>query len=486
MSQLQDLQFVKRFSHLPKRFYQFKNPTPLHGELALVAVSADAAKLIDLNLCTQDQQQLTDFIAGCWLPEGAEPLAMKYAGHQFGFYNPELGDGRGLLLGEVRNKQGEYWDLHLKGAGQTAWSRFADGRAVLRSSIREFLGSEALFHLGIPTTRALALVASTEPVRRERIEYATSLLRLTASHIRFGHFEHLYYTNDLEGLKLLLNFVIEHHYPELLESQDPAAGLLAEVLERSALLVAKWQAYGFCHGVLNTDNMSILGETFDFGPYAFLDNYQPDYVGNHSDDQGRYAFNRQASIVHWNLICLGQALLPLSNEQAIRQVLDSFPEKYQEYYQKQMAARLGVHAQDDWSLVIEFLGFCELTACDWTGVLRSLAEGKSAKASALMLTKDNQEPVGWQAWLTKWTQRINQLYADQQAAIEFLCSVNPCVLPRTHLLQQAIQQAEQGDFTEVNRLLAIFRTPFSSEGKKVTDLSSAPSWAEGLALSCSS
>jgi len=273
--QLHTLEFVKRFSCLPERFYQLTKPTPLRGQLALVAVSSDAAQLIDLNLCVQDQQQLTDFLAGRWLPKNVRPLAMKYAGHQFGFYNPDLGDGRGLLLGEVRNKQGQYWDLHLKGAGQTAWSRYADGRAVLRSSIREFLGSEALFHLGIPTTRALALVTSTEPVRRERLESATTLLRLTASHIRFGHFEHFYYAKDTKGLALLVNFVIEHHFPALQNSPDPAADLLAQVLDRTALLLARWQAYGFCHGVLNTDNMSILGETFDFGPYAFLDTYQP-------------------------------------------------------------------------------------------------------------------------------------------------------------------------------------------------------------------
>lgn len=484
--QLHTLKFVNRFIYLPERFYQLTQPTPLTGQLALVAVSADAAKLIDLNLCSQDQQQLIGFLAGRWLPKGAEPLAMKYAGHQFGFYNPELGDGRGLLLGEVRNQQGQFWDLHLKGAGPTAWSRFADGRAVLRSSIREFLGSEALFHLGIPTTRALALVTSTQAIRRETLEPAATLLRLTASHIRFGHFEHLYYSNDIEGLKLLVDFVIKYHYPALQENQDTAAALLAEALERSALLVAKWQAYGFCHGVLNTDNMSILGETFDFGPYAFLDTYEPGFVGNHSDDQGRYAFNRQPSIVHWNLICLGQALLPLSNEQAIRQVLDSFSSRYQYHYQQLMAARLGVNAEKDWPLVEDFLEFCELTACDWTQVLRALAEGNTVKASHLMQTKNQQEPKGWQLWLTYWTKRIADLYPNQAAASKFLTGVNPCVLPRTHLLQQAIQQAEQGDFNEVNRLFAVFKTPFYKAGKQIQDMASAPSGSESITLSCSS
>ena len=484
--QLHTLEFVKRFSCLPERFYQLTKPTPLRGQLALVAVSSDAAQLIDLNLCVQDQQQLTDFLAGRWLPKNVRPLAMKYAGHQFGFYNPDLGDGRGLLLGEVRNKQGQYWDLHLKGAGQTAWSRYADGRAVLRSSIREFLGSEALFHLGIPTTRALALVTSTEPVRRERLESATTLLRLTASHIRFGHFEHFYYAKDTKGLALLVNFVIEHHFPALQNSPDPAADLLAQVLDRTALLLARWQAYGFCHGVLNTDNMSILGETFDFGPYAFLDTYQPGFVGNHSDDQGRYAFNRQPSIVHWNLICLGQALLPLSSEAAIRKVLDSFAGCYKKHYQKVMAVRLGVNPESDWALVERFLNFCEITACDWTRVLRALAEGKPDEASILMRTKSKQEPFGWQIWLEEWKISLVKLFEDQQAAIDALTQVNPCVLPRTHLLQQAIDQAEQGDFTEVNRLLAVFRHPFSAQGKQPKDMASVPDWIKSQTLSCSS
>ncbi|GLR64451.1 protein adenylyltransferase SelO [Marinospirillum insulare] len=484
--QLHTLEFVKRFTHLPKRFYQLKKPTPLAGQLALVAVSADAAQLIDLNLCKQDQQELIEFLAGRWLPKKSQPLAMKYAGHQFGFYNPDLGDGRGLLLGEVRNKLGQVWDLHLKGAGQTAWSRFADGRAVLRSSIREFLASEALFHLGIPTTRALALVTSSEPVRRERIEAATTLLRLTASHIRFGHFEHLYYTNDLDGLKQLLDFVIKQHYPEIQESQDPAASLLAQVLERTALLVAKWQAYGFCHGVLNTDNMSILGETFDFGPYAFLDTYEPSFVGNHSDDQGRYAFNRQPSIVHWNLICLGQALLPLSNESAIRQVLDSFTEHYTKHYRQAMAARLGVNPDENWQLVERFLYFCELTSCDWTRVLRALAEGELTEANSLMLNKQDQLPRGWQEWLSDWQLYLAKNFSNQAVVEQTLTQVNPCVLPRTHLLEQAIQSAEKGDFSEVNRLLAIFRQPFTRKGKQPQDTGSVPDWALGLSLSCSS
>ncbi|SFX06567.1 protein adenylyltransferase SelO [Marinospirillum alkaliphilum] len=486
MKTLAQLTFSNRYSGLPASFYQQRHPGPLQGQTALVAVSSDAAALLDLDLCRQDQQQLLDLLTGHWLPPGASPLAMKYAGHQFGVYNPDLGDGRGLLLGEVVNCQGEYWDLHLKGAGQTAYSRFADGRAVLRSSIREFLGSEALHHLGIPTTRALAIAVSSEPVRRERYEAAATLLRLAPSHIRFGHFEHFCYQGDRTGLQVLLDFVINNLYPQLKDHPDPAAGLLAEVQSRTVRLVARWQAYGFCHGVLNTDNMSILGETFDFGPFAFLDHYEPGYVCNHSDDRGRYAFNRQPGIVHWNLVCLGQALLPLSDETSIRAVLERFADEYQQQYQQLMAARLGVDAIQDWPLVVRFLALCEAGAADWTRVLRLLAEGQLERAGRLMQGDRNQPLQEWSRWLQDWQQRVANHWPDAEVRRKQLCRVNPCVLPRTGMLQQAISLAESGDFSEVNRLLAVLRDPFDPDGKLPGDLAGPPAGAVSPVLSCSS
>src|SRR5690606_30802819 len=217
-------------------------------------------------------------------------------GHQFGYYNPRLGDGRGLLLGEVRNDAGEYWDLHLKGAGQTPWSRMGDGRAVLRSSIREFLASEYLHALGIPTSRALCVTSSSTPVWRERQERAAMLLRLAPSHLRFGHFEYFYYSNQHDALRQLLDHALACHFPQLLEGKRPIAALFREVLERTAALIAQWQAYGFCHGVMNTDNMSLLGITFDYGPYAFLDDYDAGHICNHSDSEGRYSFENQVPI----------------------------------------------------------------------------------------------------------------------------------------------------------------------------------------------
>lgn len=486
MKTLDELLLTHQYRQLPTHFYQSLAPTPLRGATALVAVSTDAAQLLDLDLCRQDQQQLQALLSGHWLPADAKPLAMKYAGHQFGFYNPALGDGRGLLLGEIRNSQHEHWELHLKGAGRTAFSRSGDGRAVLRSSIREFLGSEALFHLGIPTTRALAVAVSTEPVRREGIESAATLLRLSRSHIRFGHFEHCYYTGDHQGLQQLLQQVIQLHYPELLGHDEPAVALLAAVQERSVQMVATWQAYGFCHGVLNTDNLSILGETFDFGPFAFLDHYDPSFVCNHTDEQGRYAFNRQPGIVHWNLACLGQALTPLASEAAIRQVLEGFGVAFQHQYRQRMATRLGVNAAQDWTLVEQFLALCEASRADWTQVLRLLAEGQYSAFTAQLQAGFKQPTAAITRWLHNWQQAAEHMTPDTATRTAQLCAVNPCVLPRTFLLQQAIKQAEAGDFSEVNRLLSVFRQPFDPAGKKPGDLKSPPDWAAGLVLSCSS
>lgn len=486
MKTLDALLLTQQYRQLPPHFYQNRTPTPLKGSRALVAVSADAAQLLDLDLCHQDQQQLLDLLSGDWLPDTAAPLAMKYAGHQFGFYNPALGDGRGVLLGEVRNSRGEHWELHLKGAGRTAFSRSGDGRAVLRSCIRELLGSEALFHLGIPTSRALAVAVSTEPVRRESLESAATLLRLSRTHLRFGHFEHCYYSGDTDGLQQLLDLAIQQHYPELIQHSEPAVAFLAAVQQRSVRMVASWQAYGFCHGVLNTDNLSILGETFDFGPFAFLDHYDPGFVCNHTDEQGRYAFSRQPGIVHWNLVCLAQALMPLASEAALREVLDTFGSAFQQQYQQLMAARLGVDAVHDWSLVERFLSLCEAALADWTQLLRLLAEGRLQNFLQQLQAGYSQSGVTASNWLADWQQAVERCIPDAETRTRKLCAVNPCVLPRSFLLQQAIEQAEAGDFSEVNRLLSVFRQPFESAGKTAMDLQSPPDWAAGLVLSCSS
>ncbi len=328
MAQLDSLNFDNSYLRFPASFYQRVEPTPLHNPY-LISFNPEVARLLDLDPCTVNPSQLADYFSGNRMLVGSEPLAMKYTGHQFGMYNPDLGDGRGLLLGEVVNQKGERWDLHLKGAGKTAFSRFGDGRAVLRSSIREYLISEAMQGLRIPTTRALCLVGSEERAMREgMMEPCATVLRVTQCHIRFGHFEYLYYTRQHEALKELADYALARFFPELLETDQPYLAMFTAVVQRSARLVAKWQAYGFVHAVLNTDNMSLIGETFDYGPYSFMDAYQPDLISNQNDHQGRYAFAQQPGIIHWNLSCLAQALVPLIDRDALIEVLNTYPARF--------------------------------------------------------------------------------------------------------------------------------------------------------------
>src|SRR5690606_1486006 len=295
MKSLDTLHFDNRFARLGDEFSTAVLPEPI-AEPRLAVVSEAAMALLDLHPAEVERPEFVRLFSGNALWSEAEPRAMVYSGHQFGVYNPRLGDGRGLLLGEVVNAAGEHWDLHLKGAGQTPYSRMGDGRAVLRSSIREFLASEYLHALGIPTSRALCVTGSSTPVWRERQESGAMLLRLAPSHVRFGHFEYFDYSNQHERLKELGEHVLACHFADCLAAENPWAAMFREVVERNAELIARWQAYGFCHGVMNSDNMSILGITFDFGPYAFLDDFDAKHICNHSDDGGRYSFDKQVPI----------------------------------------------------------------------------------------------------------------------------------------------------------------------------------------------
>ena len=292
-------------------FYTRLPPAPL-PEPYLVGFSEAAGNLIGIG--EDELPGLTDALAGNRQIAGSDPLAAVYSGHQFGVYVPRLGDGRALLLGEAVGPTGEHWELQLKGSGKTPYSRMGDGRAVLRSSIREFLGSEALHHLRVPTTRALAVIGSDQPVIRETVETAAVTLRMSPTFVRFGSFEYFYWTRQYDALRQLADYVIARFYPECRAAQQPYLAFLEQVARRTARLVAQWQGVGFCHGVLNTDNMSILGITIDYGPFGFMDAFDGGYICNHSDVNGRYAYNMQPQIAHWNLYALGQALVALTDD----------------------------------------------------------------------------------------------------------------------------------------------------------------------------
>ncbi|MEN9904649.1 MAG: hypothetical protein RLZZ555_1214, partial [Pseudomonadota bacterium] len=388
-----------RFERLGDAFHTRLPPTPL-PDPCWVGWSAEAAAQLGLPEQAPQDPELLQLLSGNRWPDSLLPIATVYSGHQFGHWAGQLGDGRALMLGE---HAGSGLEIQLKGAGRTPYSRMGDGRAVLRSSIREFLCSEAMHALGIPTTRALCVTGSPAPVRREEIETAAVVTRLAPSFIRFGHFEHFSHGGRHGELRQLADFVIEHFYPGCGAAPgNPYAALLAAVTERSAELVAQWQAAGFCHGVLNTDNMSVLGLTLDYGPFQFLDGFDPGHVCNHSDSSGRYAYARQPNVVYWNLFCLGQAMLPLlDDEQQALAALEPFRELFPAALQRRMNAKLGLDEAraGDAELSEELLQMMARERTDYTIFWRRLS----------LAAEDAGQP-GHPAW-----QSVRDLFIDRDS-----------------------------------------------------------------------
>ncbi|EPJ8781309.1 YdiU family protein [Pseudomonas aeruginosa] len=486
MKSLDDLDFDNRFARLGDAFSTEVLPDPI-AEPRLVVASPAALALLDLPPETSDEALFAELFGGHKLWSEAEPRAMVYSGHQFGSYNPRLGDGRGLLLGEVINQAGEHWDLHLKGAGQTPYSRMGDGRAVLRSSIREFLASEALPALGIPSSRALCVIGSSTPVWREKKESAATLLRLAPSHVRFGHFEYFYYTRQHDQLKQLAAFVLEYHFADCGAAERPYAAMFRQVVERNAELIARWQAYGFCHGVMNTDNMSILGITFDYGPYAFLDDFDANHICNHSDDAGRYSFSNQVPIAHWNLAALAQALTPLVDVDELRASLDLFLPLYQAHYLDLMRRRLGlgIAAENDQPLVQELLQRMQGSAVDYSLFFRRLGEETPERALA-SLRDDFVDREAFDRWAEAYRRRVEEEGGDQESRRRRMHAVNPLYVLRNYLAQQAIEAAEQGDYTEVRLLHQVLSRPFEEQPGLERFTRRPPDWGRHLEISCSS
>ncbi|MEH6563837.1 MAG: YdiU family protein [Halopseudomonas sp.] len=476
MVQLADLEFDNRFARLGDSFSTRVIPEPLSNP-RLVVSSASALQLLDMDEGEAQSELFTELFAGHKVWRSAEPRAMVYSGHQFGVYNPKLGDGRGLLLGEVVNRAGEHWDLHLKGAGSTPYSRMGDGRAVLRSSIREFLASEALHALGIPTSRALCVTLGDNPVYREREERAAMLLRLSRSHIRFGHFEYFYYTQQHDALRQLLDFTLNTCYPQCLGEPQPELAMYRQVLQRTAEMVAWWQAYGFCHGVMNTDNMSILGITFDFGPYAFLDAFDVRHVCNHSDHEGRYAFHRQPAIAQWNMACLAQALTPFIEVETLKAEIATFMPAFEQHYLRLMRRRLGwLGAEDaDKALIDQLLQLMQDSGSDFNLSLRLLAEGKPEVRDHFI------DRAAFDQWHHEHHSRLGGENQSTQAL-----QANPVYVLRNYLAQNAIAAAEQEDFSEVRRLHELLTAPFSRQPDAQNYAAAPPDWGKHLEISCSS
>ncbi|HLL13942.1 MAG TPA: YdiU family protein [Pyrinomonadaceae bacterium] len=490
MRKLNELAFDNTYARLPAAFYSKVSPTPFPDPY-LVSFNPAAAELIDLDPREAERPEFVEYFGGGRTLTGAEPLAMLYAGHQFGSYVPQLGDGRAILLGEVRNARGEKWDLHLKGGGPTPYSRGFDGRAVLRSTIREYLCGEAMHALGIPSSRALCIVGSDEPVRRESMETAAALVRMSESHVRFGTFEVFYYRRQPERVRELADYVIANHFPELAGAADKYQQFLLEVARRTARLIAKWQAVGFAHGVMNTDNMSVLGLTLDYGPFGFLDDYQAGFICNHSDYSGRYAFDRQPAVGLWNASRLAQTLVNLITVEEATAALDAYQPAFAAHYGELMRAKLGLTTETDADaqLLLSLLGLLEANGVDYTNFFRRLGDFRTTDDAQRHehLRDMFVEPAAFDAWAAGYRQRLLAESSEDAARKSRMDAVNPKYVLRNYLAQNAITAAvERRDYTEIERLFGVLRAPFTEQPGREGYAESPPDWGKRLAVSCSS
>jgi uncharacterized protein YdiU (UPF0061 family) len=493
-----DLPFDNSFAELPPAFYTRLMPTPLPSPY-FIAASGKAAALAGLDPAALAQEDFVAVFSGNAVPPRALPLAAVYSGHQFGHWAGQLGDGRAILLGALSGPEGAM-ELQLKGAGMTPYSRMGDGRAVLRSSIREFLCSEAMAALGIPTTRALMLTGSPQQVVRETIESAAVVTRMAPSFVRFGSFEHWHYRGKQDELRILADYVIREFYPHLEVAENPYLELLAEVTRRTARMIAHWQAVGFMHGVMNTDNMSILGITLDYGPYGFMEAFDVDHICNHTDQGGRYSYSNQVPVGHWNCYALANALMPLiQDKEAAEAALDAYVDAYGEHFDVLMRAKLGLAAAQDDDMRVADRALCDAmfrlmheNHVDFTLFFRRLGElrvdvldADRAEADAPLRDLFLDRP-GFDTWAAGYRARLRREGSNDAARREAMSRVNPKYILRNYLAQVAIEKAQNGDFSEVHRLLAVLERPFDDQPENDAYAALPPDWASHLEVSCSS
>jgi uncharacterized protein YdiU (UPF0061 family) len=458
------------YARLPEHFYERVAPTPV-PKPQLLRVNRPLADQLGLDPDALASPAGVEILSGNRVPDGADPLAMAYAGHQFGNFVPSLGDGRAVLLGEIVDREGVRRDIQLKGAGLTPFSRMGDGRAVLGPVMREYLVSEGMAGLGIPTTRALAMATTGQPVYRERVEPGAVLTRVAASHVRVGTFEYFYRRGDHEAVRALADYVIERHYPELAEAEQPYKALLETVTRRQADLIGRWLLVGFVHGVMNTDNVSIAGETIDYGPCAFMDTYHPATVYSSIDMQGRYAYNQQPRIGHWNLAQFAETLLPLlaeDEDQAIeiaREALEPYAAVFEGTYHSGLRAKIGLaeSREEDLDLVTELLKTMAEQRADFTLTFRRLAElerddtRNDGPVRALF-----EDPEAFDAWAAKWRERLVAENSDDATRRAAMRATNPAYIPRNHRVAQAIDAArDQQDLQPMEDLLQVLNDPYA-------------------------
>lgn len=448
------------YARLPGIFFTKQNPIPVRAP-KLIILNKGLANTLGLDVRLLESAEGEAVLAGNEIPEGSVPLAQAYAGHQFGHFTM-LGDGRALLLGEQITPEGKRVDVQLKGSGRTQYSRRGDGRAALGPMLREYIISEAMFAFGIPTTRSLAVAATGEPVYRETVQPGAVLTRVADSHIRVGTFQFGTRWGTRDELKALADYTIERHCPEAAEDKNPYLALLREVVKRQAVLIAKWQLIGFIHGVMNTDNMALSGETIDYGPCAFMDIYDPATVFSSIDVQGRYAYGNQPAIAQWNLLKFAETLLPLTDQSKetisqVNEALGEFKQLYHDSWLTGMRGKLGIfhEEQQDEELMLELLEIMKTHRADYTNTFCALTLGKPEAAGL-------NETAEFSLWQQRWLDRLGRQRESMEDSLRLMKENNPAVIPRNHRVEEALEAAvKEGDYGIMERLLDILSDPFA-------------------------
>jgi len=461
------MRFDNSYARLPESFFERINPVPVQSP-HLIRLNSQLVTELNLQLPENDKK-LAAFFSGNAKPDWADPIAQAYAGHQFGSFVPQLGDGRAILLGEAMTLDDRRFDIQLKGSGRTRFSRNGDGRSPLGPVIREYIVSEAMHTLGIPTTRSLAMVTTGENVRREEMQPGAILTRVASSHVRVGTFEFFASRNEEESIKLLADYVIDRHYQQAAVAPNSYTTLYEQVCHAQARLVAQWMCVGFIHGVMNTDNTTISGETIDFGPCAFMDHYNPAQVFSSIDYQGRYAYNNQPTIAQWNMACLGGCLIPLlhkNTEEAHRVgevILESFTSVFKAHYQEGMCRKVGLENSNksNFVLVKRLLKLMHEEHVDFTMAFRLLADAilSEEKVTPFVELFTTQENI--LSWMTDWRDHLKSQNKPAEMTRQDMRKVNPAFIPRNHRIEEAIRAAEDhNDFTRTHRLIDLLKTPY--------------------------
>ncbi|RIZ68225.1 MAG: YdiU family protein [Methylococcales bacterium] len=464
---IKNLSWTNPWLQLPDAFYQRIQLTPLDTPY-FIHCNTHTAELLGLSAEQLQNEATLHFFNGQQLPPEVQPTASVYAGHQFGIFTAQLGDGRVLSLGEVVGHNDRRYEIQLKGAGLTLYSRTLDGRCPLGSAIREYLGSEALAGLNIPTSRALCLLGSETKVQREYLTTGALLVRMARSHIRFGHFEYFHHKGDFENVKNLTTFVIEQHFPDVLNEpiELRPLRLLEAIVERTACLIAAWQSEGFTHGVINTDNMSVLGDTLDFGPFGFMETYHPEFLANASDDLGRYQFDQQPEIGRWNCLALAEAMSSLLPSRTIpAKLLRLYRQHYHQHYLQRLRLKLGLSTPhpDDAKLIEVLLTTLQQGNIDYALFFRNLADFINVQEKNPALYTLTTDSANLMQWLSLYQDRLRLETISSQERQKQMNQVNPCYVLRSHLLKQSITDAEHGDLTEFYRLLTLLQNPFEEQ-----------------------